>query len=222
VNGRGAESFLQARDRFLKPGGALFPSSATLSVCPYTDATLHEEQVQGCWGVACVCVWAVLACAVSAASAVSSCVKRVLCCSSLHKPTSRGWVRQLSWMRDLFATSDWCGWMRGGRVHSRALLWACGVQRFKTDFWTTKDLYGLDVSCLGPEASADHFAVTVIGVFPVCFSPSYYYSLLLPEASKPTRVCPASCIVVSGLSVSCTTVSGLSVSCTTVSGTMSV
>ena len=38
-------------------------------------------------------------------------------------------------------------------------------QRYKTEFWNSTNLYGLDVSCLTQEASAHHFAVTVIGVF---------------------------------------------------------
>jgi hypothetical protein len=51
--------------------------------------------------------------------------------------------------------------------HSRcASQYPLGVaQKSKVEFWHSKDLYGLDVSVLTPEALADHFAVTIVGVF---------------------------------------------------------
>ena len=48
VNGRGVEWFTIARDKFLKPGGKMFPSTATVYVAPFSDAVLHEEQVGSC------------------------------------------------------------------------------------------------------------------------------------------------------------------------------
>lgn len=37
------ESFLLARDLFLKPGGQLLPSAGTIFFCPFTDSGLHAE-----------------------------------------------------------------------------------------------------------------------------------------------------------------------------------
>jgi histone-arginine methyltransferase CARM1 len=41
---RGIETMLVARDKFLKSGGAIFPTQATLSVAPFSDALLYEQQ----------------------------------------------------------------------------------------------------------------------------------------------------------------------------------
>jgi len=43
-NERMIESYLVARDRFLKPGGKMFPNVGTLCVAPFSDAMLHYEQ----------------------------------------------------------------------------------------------------------------------------------------------------------------------------------
>ncbi|KAJ3344082.1 hypothetical protein HDU93_003245 [Gonapodya sp. JEL0774] len=43
VHERMVESFLLARDRYLKPGGTLFPSSGTIFLAPFTDATLWTQ-----------------------------------------------------------------------------------------------------------------------------------------------------------------------------------
>lgn len=37
------ESFLDARDRFLKPGGSMFPSSGTICLSPIEDKLVWEE-----------------------------------------------------------------------------------------------------------------------------------------------------------------------------------
>jgi histone-arginine methyltransferase CARM1 len=37
------ESFLLARDLFLKPGGQLLPSAGTIFFCPFTDSGLYAE-----------------------------------------------------------------------------------------------------------------------------------------------------------------------------------
>ncbi|KAI7907840.1 S-adenosyl-L-methionine-dependent methyltransferase [Cokeromyces recurvatus] len=37
------ESYVYARDHYLKPGGALFPSKGTIFLAPFTDATLWSE-----------------------------------------------------------------------------------------------------------------------------------------------------------------------------------
>jgi len=37
------ESYVAARDRFLRPGGLMLPGSSTIYVAPYTDAILHSE-----------------------------------------------------------------------------------------------------------------------------------------------------------------------------------
>ena len=39
------ESFVEARNRFLKPGGKMFPSRGDIFLAPFTDATLFSEQV---------------------------------------------------------------------------------------------------------------------------------------------------------------------------------
>lgn len=43
-NERMIESYLVARDRFLKPGGKMFPNVGTLCIAPFSDAMLHYEQ----------------------------------------------------------------------------------------------------------------------------------------------------------------------------------
>lgn len=37
------ESYVHARDHYLKPGGALFPSKGNIYLAPFTDATLWTE-----------------------------------------------------------------------------------------------------------------------------------------------------------------------------------
>lgn len=41
---RGIETMLVARDRFLKDGGAIFPTRATLSMAPFSDKQLFDQQ----------------------------------------------------------------------------------------------------------------------------------------------------------------------------------
>jgi histone-arginine methyltransferase CARM1 len=43
-NERMIETYLCARDRFLKPGGKLFPNVGNLFIAPFSDPTLHWEQ----------------------------------------------------------------------------------------------------------------------------------------------------------------------------------
>lgn len=43
-NERMIETYLCARDRFLKPGGKMFPSSGTIFIAPFSDEVLHWEQ----------------------------------------------------------------------------------------------------------------------------------------------------------------------------------
>jgi len=43
-NERMIETYLCARDRFLKPGGKMFPNVGNLCIAPFSDATLHWEQ----------------------------------------------------------------------------------------------------------------------------------------------------------------------------------
>lgn len=45
VNERMLETYVIARDRFLKPGGKMYPSSAHLCVLPFTDESLYNEQM---------------------------------------------------------------------------------------------------------------------------------------------------------------------------------
>ena len=39
------ESYIIARDRFLKPGGKMFPSQAYLCIAPFYDCNLYAEQL---------------------------------------------------------------------------------------------------------------------------------------------------------------------------------
>jgi len=43
-NERMIETYLVARDRFLKPGGKMFPNVGVLMIAPFSDAVLHSEQ----------------------------------------------------------------------------------------------------------------------------------------------------------------------------------
>merc|ERR1719454_942468 len=43
-NERMIETYLCARDRFLKPGGKMFPNAGDLCVAPFTDSALYIEQ----------------------------------------------------------------------------------------------------------------------------------------------------------------------------------
>ncbi|CAJ1435240.1 unnamed protein product [Effrenium voratum] len=43
-NERMIESYLCARDRFLKPGGKMYPNAGTLCIAPFSDSMLHWEQ----------------------------------------------------------------------------------------------------------------------------------------------------------------------------------
>ena len=44
VHERMLESFLTARDKWLKPGGKMFPSNSTIFVQPFTDQSIWDEQ----------------------------------------------------------------------------------------------------------------------------------------------------------------------------------
>jgi type I protein arginine methyltransferase len=44
VHERMLESFVVARDRFLKPGGLMMPTTGSIVICPFSDQTLYREQ----------------------------------------------------------------------------------------------------------------------------------------------------------------------------------
>lgn len=46
IHERMLESYVEARNRFLKPGGKMFPSIGTIYMTPFTDAALYNEQIQ--------------------------------------------------------------------------------------------------------------------------------------------------------------------------------
>lgn len=56
VHERMLESFVVARDRFLKPGGLMFPSSGNIIFGPITDEPLYKEQLNKgvFWEVLCI------------------------------------------------------------------------------------------------------------------------------------------------------------------------
>ena len=39
------ESYIAARDRFLKPGGLMMPTMGSIVLAPFADATLYSDQV---------------------------------------------------------------------------------------------------------------------------------------------------------------------------------
>jgi histone-arginine methyltransferase CARM1 len=45
VHERMIESYICARNRFLKPGGKMFPSSGTIYLSPFSDESLYQEQL---------------------------------------------------------------------------------------------------------------------------------------------------------------------------------
>jgi len=45
VHERMLESYIAARDRFMKPGGLMFPGHSTIYVCPFSDNALYQEQM---------------------------------------------------------------------------------------------------------------------------------------------------------------------------------
>ncbi|CBZ49608.1 protein arginine methyltransferase, related [Neospora caninum Liverpool] len=47
-NERMIETYLSARDRFLKPGGKMFPSKCSLYVAPFADYVLHSDMMNKC------------------------------------------------------------------------------------------------------------------------------------------------------------------------------
>ena len=46
VHERMLESFVKARDMYLRPGGLMMPSRGVIMACPFTDQTLWDEQAQ--------------------------------------------------------------------------------------------------------------------------------------------------------------------------------
>jgi len=44
-NERMLETYIIARDKFLKPGGKMFPSEAYLCIAPFYDERLYNEQI---------------------------------------------------------------------------------------------------------------------------------------------------------------------------------
>ncbi|KFH03300.1 histone arginine methyltransferase PRMT4/CARM1 [Toxoplasma gondii VAND] len=47
-NERMIETYLSARDRFLKPGGKMFPSKSSLYIAPFVDYVLHSDMMNKC------------------------------------------------------------------------------------------------------------------------------------------------------------------------------
>jgi histone-arginine methyltransferase CARM1 len=45
VHERMLESYIAGRDRWLKPGGKMFPSNSTIFTAPFTDQALYDETV---------------------------------------------------------------------------------------------------------------------------------------------------------------------------------
>lgn len=48
VHERMLESYIAARERFLKPGGKMMPSRGTIYIAPFCDHGLYHEQVRAC------------------------------------------------------------------------------------------------------------------------------------------------------------------------------
>ena len=45
LNERMLETFVIARDKFLKPGGRMFPTRANLHIVPFSDQAIMDEQL---------------------------------------------------------------------------------------------------------------------------------------------------------------------------------
>lgn len=45
VHERMLESYVIARDRFLKPSGLMMPSTGSIVVCPFSEEAIHKEQM---------------------------------------------------------------------------------------------------------------------------------------------------------------------------------
>jgi hypothetical protein len=45
VHERMIESYIAARDRFLKPGGLMMPTMGSIVLAPFADPTLYSDQV---------------------------------------------------------------------------------------------------------------------------------------------------------------------------------
>ena len=48
VNERMLETYVIARDKFLKPEGRMFPNKADLCIMPFTDQEIIDEQLSKC------------------------------------------------------------------------------------------------------------------------------------------------------------------------------
>lgn len=48
LNERMLETYVIAREMFLKPKGRMFPAKADLCIMPFTDETIFNEQMQKC------------------------------------------------------------------------------------------------------------------------------------------------------------------------------
>jgi histone-arginine methyltransferase CARM1 len=48
LNERMLETYVIARQLFLKPGGRMFPSRADLCIVPFSDSDIYNEQLQKC------------------------------------------------------------------------------------------------------------------------------------------------------------------------------
>ena len=46
VHERMLESYVVARDRFLKPDGLMMPSTGSIVLCPFTDDAIYKEQLE--------------------------------------------------------------------------------------------------------------------------------------------------------------------------------
>lgn len=48
LNERMLETYVIAREKFLKPGGKMFPSTAHFCIIPFQDESVHQEQMNKC------------------------------------------------------------------------------------------------------------------------------------------------------------------------------
>jgi histone-arginine methyltransferase CARM1 len=140
IHERMLESYIIARQMFLKPGGRMFPTTGTIFAAPFTDAS---EWPRSCHSDRCE-----RACAGFSCASAGICLTEPRAVSSAHAwPTL---VVQMSL-----------------GVPAIAALWQEQIN--KVAFWYNTDFYGLDISCLADAAASDHFAQPVVGyVEPSC------------------------------------------------------
>ena len=133
------ESYVLARERFLKPGGLMFPTTGSIVLGPLSDEVLYNEQLST--------YHKVLLCMAH--------VSRILSCS-------------FNFCTD-FDIKFWIVACIVRTHDSRdTILWArfnksSETETGKINFWNTTSFYGVDLSPAMEHAHAEYFSQAVVG-----------------------------------------------------------